>query len=58
MKAWKERELNTRSHVLLSVSKGFRGTVGNIDTFKRGISCTNIFFTDIFVKAKVLSNTD
>ena len=58
MKAWREKEPNTRSHMLLSLSKGFKGTVGNIYTFKHRISCTNIFFTDIFVKAKVLSNTD
>lgn len=44
--------------MLLSLSKGFKGTVGNIYIFKHCISCTNIFFTDIFVKAKVLSNTD
>jgi len=44
--------------VLLSISTGFRGTAGNSYTFKCCISCTNIFFTDIFVKAKLLSNID
>lgn len=57
-KAWKEKEPNTGSRMLLSISKGFKGTAENIYTFKCRISCTDIFFTDIFVKAKVLSNTD
>lgn len=57
-KARREKEPNTTSGMLLSVSKGFKGMAGNIYTFKHCISRTNIFFTDIFVKAKVLSNTD
>lgn len=54
MKARREKEPNTRSHMLLSISKGFSW---NIYTLKRCTACTNIFLARIFAKAKVLSNT-